>query len=161
MVLKNRKKFWQEFRKALSQNKTARIKKALLAFLALLLLAFFVFGEQYVKIFILSVAFIVLSTFYLWVFIKAVEKSCMHKLVEPSKLTEGDWIVKNVYAGGKYITGPKDLGVGKIQIKKLIELYRQKKIKKILIKEGIPFVPSFFIAFCITWAFGNPLMLLV
>ena len=34
-------------------------------------------------------------------------------------------------------------------------------IKKILVKEGIPFVPSFLVAFVITFIFGNPLMLLL
>jgi len=89
--------------------------------------------------------------------IKAVEKSCMQKLVEPAKLTEGDWIVNDVYAGRHYICGPKDLGISKSQIRKLIQLYRQRKVKKILIKEGVPFVPSFFIAYILTMITGNPL----
>ena len=95
------------------------------------------------------------------IFVKAIEKSCMHKLVEPQRITEGDWIVKDVYVGKQYICGPKDLGISKNQIRKLIQFYKQKKIKKILIKEGIPFVPSFLIAFVVTLVFGNPLMWLL
>ncbi len=34
------------------------------------------------------------------------------------------------------------------------------RIKKVLIKEGIPFVPSFLIAFVVTWIFGNLLLIL-
>ncbi|MBI4143457.1 prepilin peptidase [Candidatus Woesearchaeota archaeon] len=160
LVLKNRKKFWVEFTKALSEKNAVKIKKLLLVLMALLLALFFI-TDAYSKILILSLAFLALSTFYLWIFVKTVEKTCMHKLVEPSKLTEGDWIVNDVYAKEKYITGPKDLGVSKSQIRKLTELYEKGKIKKILIKEGIPFVPSFLVAFVTTLIFGNPLVLLV
>lgn len=110
---------------------------------------------------VLTLAFVMLITFYLWIFVKAIEKSCMYKLVEPPKLTEGDWIVKDIYVGGKYVTGPKELGISKKQIKQLIEFYKKRKVKKILIKEGIPFVPSFLIAFIVTLMFGNPLGWLV
>ena len=101
-----------------------------------------------------------LTTFYVWIFVKSIEKSSMYKLVEPNKLTEGDWIVKDVYINKQYITGPKDLGIEKKQIKLLIEAYKRKKIGKVLIKEGIPFVPSFLIAFIITFVIGNPLWFL-
>ena len=85
----------------------------------------------------------------------------MLKYVTPDKLTEGDWIAKEVKVNGKYITGPKDLGIEKKQIRKLVSLYKKKKVKKILIKEGIPFVPSFFIAYLVTLMFGNLLLLFV
>ena len=158
LVLKSRKKFWIQFTKALSEKNTVKIKKSLLAFLVLFLALFLLTGMHF-KIFILSLAFLALSTFYLWIFVKTVEKTCMHKLVEPSKLTEGDWIVNDIRVKGKYITGPKDLGISKSQIKKLVELYKKRKVRKILIKEGIPFVPSFLIAFVVTLFFGNPLIL--
>ena len=79
----------------------------------------------------------------------------MLKHVRPTELTEGDWIAKEIKVDGKYVTGPKDLGIEKKQIKKLIALYKKRKVNKILIKEGIPFVPSFFIAFIVTLAYGN------
>ena len=67
----------------------------------------------------------------------------------------------DIRINGKYICGPKDLGIEKKQIKKLMVFYREGKIKKILIKEGIPFVPSFLIAFVITLVYGNIVLLLV
>ena len=158
LVMKNRKKFWSEFTKALSGKNIVKIKKLLLVSLALFLALFLLVDMIYLKILILSLAFLALSTFYLWIFVKSVEKSCMLKLVEPSKLTEGDWIVKDIYINGKYAAGPKDLGISRNQIKKLVQ---QKKIKKILIKEGIPFVQRFLIAFIITILLGNPWLLLV
>ena len=158
LVFKNKKKFLKELNKILMNKKILKAKKIILAVMVLIFILLILIKLAYIKILILSLAFLVLSTFYLWILVKAIEKSSMHKLVEPSKLTEGEWIVKDVIVSKEYICGPKDLGIEKSQIRKLIKLYKQGKIKKILIKEGIPFVPSFFIAFIITFILGNPLM---
>lgn len=158
LAYKNRKKFMKELKKILSHEKSEKIKWIILAFTTSLIIIFFIIKADYIRVLILSLAFIILTSFYLWAFVRAIEKSSMYNLVEPSKLTEGDWIVKDVYYNKEYITGPKDLGIEKKQIKKLIGLYNKKKVGKILIKEGIPFVPSFLIAFIITFLFGNPLM---
>jgi len=161
LVFKNRKKFSKEFKKILLKNEVVKAKKLILIVLILLFVLLLFIDLIYVRTLVLSLAFLILTTFYLWIFVTAIEKSCMYKLVEPSKLTEGDWIVKDVYVYKKYITGPKDLGISKNQIKKLVQFYRQGKVKKILIKEGIPFVPSFFIAFIVTLMIGNPLILVL
>ena len=161
LVFKGKKKFLREFNKILSEKKISAAKKIVLICVVLLLILFFLVGAGYIKVMLLSLALLILTAFYLWIFAKAIEKTSMYKLVEPSKLTEGDWIVKDVFVGKEYICGPKDLGIEKKQIKRLIELYKQGRVKKILIKEGIPFVPSFLIAFAVTWMFGNPLILLL
>jgi len=158
LVVKNRKKFWSEFSKALSKKEAAKAKKSIAIASAALIILFFAVQSPLLRLTVLSFALLMLATFYLWIFVKAVEKSCMYKLVEPSKLTEGDWIVKDIYSNGKYICGPKDLGIEKSQIRRLIELHKKRKINRILIKEGIPFVPSFLIAFVVTLFFGNPLL---
>jgi len=158
LAYKNRQKFRKEFKKVLSQKKSEKIKWVILALAVLSIISFLIIKINYIKILILSFAFLILTTFYLWAFVRAIEKSSMYKLIEPSKLTEGDWIVKDIYYNREYITGPKDLGIEKKQIRKLTELYSKKKLGKILIKEGIPFVPSFLIAFIITFLFGNPMM---
>lgn len=161
LAYKNRRKFKSEFKKVLSHSKTEKIKWIILALTVFLIISFFIVRTNYIKILILSLAFLILTTFYLWVFVRAIEKSSMYKLVEPSKLTEGDWIVKDIVVNKEYITGPKDLGIEKGQINKLVALYKKKKVGKILIKEGIPFVPSFLIAFIITFWLGNPVMWLI
>ncbi len=92
---------------------------------------------------------------YLWSFVKSVEDAVMYKELEPSNLVEGDWIAQEIIVGRKVIVSPKDLGISKEQISELKELYKNKKVSKILVKEGIPFVPSFLIAFIITILFGN------
>ena len=161
LAVKNRKKFLKELRKWLLKKSTVRIKKFMLGGLMLMIILLFSVDKYYAKVMILSIAFLVLVAFYLWIFVKAIEKSAMYKLVEPNKLTEGDWIARDIYSGNLHICGPEDLGIEKKQIRKLIELYKKGKVGKILIKEGIPFVPSFLIAFIVTLLFGNALMWIV
>jgi len=154
-IIKNRRKFIVAFKKSLGNNKTIFMKKMVLGlFMLLVIVALFV-SDYLIKLTIFYIAIVSVLTFYLWLIIKAVENACMLKYVEPRKLTEGDWIAKDVRVNGKYITGPKDLGIEKSQIKKLIDLYKKRKVRKILIKEGIPFVPSFLIAYIITIIYGN------
>ena len=55
----------------------------------------------------------------------------------------------------EYICGPKDLGISKEQIATLLKLKKSKiYTKKIEIKIGIPFVPSFLIAYLISYFVG-------
>jgi len=157
LVVKNKAKFKGEFSRLLMKKSVIKAKKIMLLLALLFLAGIFVIRLTYARILILSLAFLILTIFYLWIFVKAVEKTSMYKLVEPAKLTEGDWIVKDIIVDKQYICGPKDLGIEKRQIKKLIEFYAKGKIRKILIKEGIPFVPSFLIAFVVTFFVGNPL----
>ncbi|MFO7711365.1 MAG: hypothetical protein R6V53_06365, partial [Candidatus Woesearchaeota archaeon] len=93
----------------------------------------------------------ILLVFFLWLSMKAVEEFAMVKPISVEKLTEGDWIVDDVVIDGKHICGPADLGVRQEQIKQLKRLKRQNKIKKVVIKEGVPFVPSFLIAFVVNY----------
>jgi len=161
LISKNRNKFALGFRKFAKKKKIIKAKRNLLILFIILILLAFIVPDSFVRLILFYLALVSVFTFYLWISIKAVEESCMLKYVLPSQLTEGDWIAKDVKINGKYITGPKDLGIEKKKIRKLIELYKKKKVKKILIKEGIPFVPSFFIAFVITVIFGNLLFLLI
>ena len=86
---------------------------------------------------------------------KAVERASMLRLVDPKELTEGEWISKDIVVENERIAGPSDLGVSKEQIRKLEALHASGKIKKVLIKVGIPFVPSFLLAFVTTLLYGN------
>ena len=161
-AFRNKRKFFREFKKLLSAEKTVKIKKFLVIitslYLVFILASMLKFRlNRNINIMFLSFLLLLAMTFYLWIFVKAIEKSSMYKLVAPAKLTEGDWIANDVIVNKQYICGPKDLGIEKKQIKRLIQLYRQGKVKNILIKEGVPFVPSFFIAFIATLIFGNPL----
>ena len=160
-MLKNWKKFFKEFRKVQRSANMLKLRVYIIVFVFLMLMLFFLTRGTLFSSFFLALLLIGLATFYLWIFVKAIEKTSMVKSVKPSELTEGDWIVKNIKYKGKYICGPKDLGIEKKQIRELVKLYKQKKIKNILIKEGIPFVPSFLIAYIISLVIGNVLFLLI
>ncbi|HII71891.1 TPA: prepilin peptidase [Candidatus Woesearchaeota archaeon] len=121
--------------------------------IALLVLS--VFTPVYIKVPVVVLAGIILVSFYMFIYLKSVESSSMIKWVDPKDLTEGDWVVKDVVVAGKRVCGPKDLGLEMAQIKKLMLLKKQNKIKRVLIKYGIPFVPSFLIAFVVTYFWGN------
>ena len=66
----------------------------------------------------------------------------MIKNVKTPELVEGDWLYKNVKIGKKLIKAKWD-GLSSADIKLL------KKKKFVLIRQGIPFVPVFLIAFLI------------
>ena len=160
-IFRNKKKFHKFFKKSMLNKKVILAKKiTFILFIVLILLAFIV-DDKFVKLMLLYLAIISIITFYIWIAIKSVENACMLKYVKPMQLTEGDWIAKDIKIDGKYITGPKDLGIEKKKINKLIALYKKRKVKKILIKEGIPFVPSFFAAYVITLIFGNLVFLIL
>lgn len=157
----NRKNFIKEYKKLSSAKYIKLLKIAFLVILLLTAILFFTQNNIIIKFFPIAVLVLAILTLYLWILIKAVENSCMYKFVTPDKLTEGDWIAKVIKYKGKYITGPKDLGIEKKQIAILKKLYKENKIKKVLIKEGIPFVPSFLLGWVMSLAFGNILRLII
>ncbi len=157
LAVKNWKKFSRDFSIRLKQK--ARMRAIVIIFCLLILSSSFFINENFLRMMVVFLAIFTFIIFYLSLFIKSIEKTCMLKYVNPEQLTEGDWIAKDVIVNKKRIAGPKDLGIEKQQIKKLIEFKRKGLVKKILIKEGIPFVPSFLIAFVITLLYGNWILL--
>ena len=152
------KKFVENYKKISEDTKTVR--RIILVTSLIILIPALLVEETSLKICFAGLAAITLLSYYMWAFAKAVEKSAMYRMVIPDKLTEGDWIAKEVNIKGKYICGPKDLGIEKKQIQQLKKLYKQNKIKEVLVKDGIPFVPSFLLAFIVTLMLGNWIILL-
>ena len=110
-------------------------------------------NDELLRVLLMILGLLVPVLFYTAIGVKAVENCCMYKLLPVGKLTEGDWIAKIVKVKGKYICGPKDLGIKKEQIQQLKKLH----VKEILVREGVPFVPSFLIAFLLALWLGSPL----
>ena len=133
IVAKNKNKFNREFKKRLTKNKVLAIT-ILLAFIISIIISLF-----YSRTILLSV---ILIFPLVWVYTKSLEV-CMIKLYPPEKLTEGDWLEQDVKIGKKTIKKSVH-GLSKSEIE-LIKKYK----KKVLIKEGIPFVPAFLIALLI------------
>jgi Flp pilus assembly protein protease CpaA len=161
LTLRKWKPMVKETKKILKDKNVVRAKKLIIALAVVLIIGMFLKRDVTARFFFISLFILIIMTFYLWIYIKAVEKVAMLKYVTPNKLTEGDWIAKDIVVAKKRICGPKDLGISKEQISKLMRLHKQKKIKKVLIKEGIPFVPSFFFAFILTLTIGNVLLLFI
>lgn len=105
------------------------------------------------KIVIFSFSLITIIMYFLFLLLKSVETVAMIKAVDVNLLTEGDWVVEDVFYNKKKVCGPDDLGLTLDQISKL----KKYKIKKVKIKQGIPFVPSFLMAFLI-WAFNQTIV---
>jgi Flp pilus assembly protein protease CpaA len=82
---------------------------------------------------------------YLLLSAKAIEESCMNRLVDVKDLTVGDWLVKSIKIQNKTIK-PYWEGLSEKELALIKKNYRQ----KVLVKYGLPFTPAFFIAFILT-----------
>lgn len=161
LAVLNWEKFSAKFNSLVNHHKTMRI-------LVLILSLVFVLSSFYFKLYqahLILLAGIVIVFYYTLIFSKAVELSIMLKVYPVSKLVEGDWIAKDVVIGGKKICSTKDVGITINQINILKKL----NVKEVLVKEGIPFIPSFLIAFIATlimiyilgWNWSSLLTLLI
>ena len=146
LVRRNYPKFAREFRKNIGNK-----RNLLLALLFALAFGFFVyslFGVDYALL--LFGIFLASFMFFLLIYAKSLEV-CMIKLVSPNKLTEGDWLVSDV----RFNRGIIKKTVHGLSLEDIAKL--KKAGKKVLIKEGIPFVPAFLLAFLIMALFWGVL----
>jgi len=82
---------------------------------------------------------------------RTVEKICMYKKIPSKKLVEGDWIADDIKKGNKIIYKAKSIELKQKDIDNIIK----NRIKEVLVKEGIPFIPGFLIGLVISLVFGN------
>ncbi|OGJ20409.1 hypothetical protein A3K73_00150 [Candidatus Pacearchaeota archaeon RBG_13_36_9] len=137
LALKNRKAFAAEFvRQARKQ------KKIFITFLVLALV-FSIFVMVMEEFIFLLFSLCVFLFPFLYCYAKAVEEVCLIKEKKARELTVGDWLYKPVKIGKKLIK-PNWEGLSEEELR-LLQRYRG----KVLIKEGIPFTPSFLFAFLI------------
>lgn len=141
LAVKNWKKFKLQLNNTLRDIRVLRI--ILVGVILACIVIIFLIDDSALKLLFAYLLIVCPLLVYVYYCIKAVEQCCMLQYVHPSIVTEGDWIANDVFFAGKRICGPKDLGITKQQLALLQKLGTQKKIKKVLIKYGIPFVPSF------------------
>ena len=145
-------KHWKEFSAEL-KSRYAKQRQRSAVFIGLTLLVTIagqlLFQEPIISFMLGFLPALLLLGYFLWMCVAAVEQVCFYKIMHVSKLTEGDWIIEDVVVDGRRLVKVSDFGVTNAQIAKL----RDSGIKKVLIKEGIPFVPSIFIAFIVTVLF--------
>jgi len=154
LTIKNRKNFLIKVKKLLKRKRIINITRITLVISVLFFISTFLIKDRIINLIFLATAFLVISFPYIWIFTKSIEKVCMYHYIQTKNLTEGDWIEdKNLREKFRI----SNLGIEKKQI----NLLMKSKIKKVLVKEGIPFVPSFLIALIISLIFGNVILLLI
>ncbi len=144
IAIKEAKRFNKEFLRVIRDYKIFLI---ILTGAELVLLAEYVFTDD-VRFLLLLVGLLVLKV--VTIFSITIEKLLIKK-VKPTELTEGDWIIEDIYVDGKKIYSKEQPGVTLSQIRELRRLYKQKKIKEVTIKEGFPFIPAFFLGYLVTF----------
>ena len=143
LVVINWKRFSKEF------VKQARKKKRLFL-VSFVFVIFWIFSSYFISLRLVYLVFVFLMFPFLFVFAKAVEESCMIKSLKPNKITVGDWLYEDIYVNRKKIKANWE-GVSK----KELELIKRKYRRNILVKQGIPFTPSFLIGFVVLLWFDS------
>jgi hypothetical protein len=99
-------------------------------------------------------AFLFVSMRYIYL----VAENLMYVEVPVAKLTEGDWLVNDVKdEKGSIIVERRNTGL----IPEDLEKLSHSKIKRVLVKIGLPFVPGVLLGVLITLIFGNPLLQII
>jgi len=130
LSLSNFKVFKKEFINQYNKNKEV--------FYSVMALALFIMIFGFFESLIFYFGIILFIMPYLYLYSRAIDNSCLVKNLSVSKLEEGDWVYRNLKVG-KRIIKPNWEGLNKSQIKEI-----QKHYKKVKIRQGIPFVPTFF-----------------
>ena len=142
LLIKNKNKI--EFKKY-------RINKVYLVISLVLIILQFLFNDPLLKLILVFLALMLILIPYLHLFIKILEKNVMIKKIPIERLTEGDWIINSIYHKNKLIYNKNSPGVTKAQIL----LLKKFRIKNTIIKEGLPFIPTFLLALIVSLIFGN------
>ena len=132
-----------------------KINKIYLLISLILIILQFLFNDPLLRLIIIFLALMLILIPYLHLFIKILEKNVMIKKIPIGRLTEGDWIINNIYHKNKLIYNKNSPGVSKTQIL----LLKKFGIKNVIIKEGLPFIPTFLLALIVSLIFGNLFML--
>lgn len=130
IVAKNKNKFSKEFKIRIKRNEIL-FSLSILAFLASLIVGLYVPFA-----FLLTTIFLI---FPLYIYATALDR-CMIVLTPPNKLTEGDWLEKEIKINSKITIKKSVHGLSLKEIALLKKYHRSA-----LIKQGIPFVPAFLI----------------
>lgn len=133
VMMLNRKKFVYEFSEQMKKKKQLIFFSLIPTFLSFVVV--FYSGESIFFLFPL----LIIAFPFLFIYAKAIEE-CMVKTMSGEKITVGDWLYKEVKVKGRTIK-PNWEGLDEKEVKLL------RKIRKIEIKQGIPFAPVFLISF--------------
>jgi len=145
LVVKNKKKFAGEFKKEFKSRKGLVY---ICLVLAVLSFGFYIYMQE---IILLLLPLLLIIFPFLFVYARSVENSCMIVGVPGNKATVGDWLYEKVKVRGK-IVKPNWEGLSEEEVRLL------RNVKKVKIKQGVPFVPVFLIAFVILIILKNSIL---
>jgi len=137
IAIKKRKVFSLNFKKSISKKKKLHISLAVLSLILIVPTIFYIF--------LWPLILFPLVFFYLLIFVNSVEKSCFINKVKIKNLTEGDWLAEDLKIKNKLVLEKKTLELEDLW--KLRKLEGKGKLTEVLIKEGVPFVPIFLLAY--------------
>ena len=147
LALKNNKKFGKELGKQFDKNK--KLVKIFLV-LAILVLLVVLIAREFMFIWF---SLLVLIFPFLFIYAKSIEESCLIMEKKSKDLVLGDWLYREVKVGRKKVK-PNWEGLSEEDLE-ILKKYRG----KVLVKEGIPFTPSFLFAFIILiWIIQNNML---
>ncbi|MFH1972926.1 MAG: A24 family peptidase [archaeon] len=140
IFFKNKKKLGKELNKNLAKNKATRNTFLIITVILVISTLFIPLFEA--KAVIIFFALFLVFYYYLVIFVKTIENNQFLKQVALSKVTEGDWLAKDVVHKNKVLISKNNPC---LTIKDL-KLLKKNKINKIWIRIGIPFVPAMTLA---------------
>lgn len=135
----------------------ARYTRIFFGMLAVVLLILALLLPMPFRLLLVLLALLLYMSSYLTAIVKSVEQVCFVKAVPVEKLVVGDWLVDEVRRGKRVVVKKTSTGLTAEQLTAL----EQAGVKSVRVKEGIPFVPSFLIAYVFAWywtAYNLPLL---
>ena len=151
LSIRYKDKIGKEFSSILSSKHFAKTRKIIVFSCLAILVYGLLQPEKVTRVIISMVIFSILFLFYLIIFLKAAEKAVLIKKIDVKRLTPGDWVNQKVIKKEVLYDPKKGYGITQKQINNILS----SGIKEVEIKEGMPFVPSFFIAIILTLLYGN------
>ncbi len=141
IATRNKKKFSIKFKEINSKLKVFKIMCLIIGII------FLVLGIFQRVLIIPAILILILPWFY--AFIKSVEQGVLVSYKSWNQLQEGDWLVENTKIGNKILKPSAD-GLSKE------EIFLIKKLgKKVLVRDGIAYVPVFLLSVIVSLLFGN------
>ena len=132
LMFKNFRNFKKEFLKQYKKYKKMFLVSLIFAGLWMIVMLFIK------ELILILISLVILLFPVLFVFSKSIEECAMVVSLPASKITEGDWLYRDIVVNGKRIRANWE-GISKEELKLIKDKYK----KNILVKQGIPFTPSF------------------
>lgn len=153
ILIKNYSAIHEEINKTRTQNNKKIRLAAITTILALFIIA--LLHPTITTIILVFLAATSYFTYTLYYLTQAIEKHCFIKQINVNKLVPGDWLAEDVKHNNKALLKVGQLTTGLEE--KHIQQLKKHKIKTVTVKEGIPFIPSFLLAYIATLLLQEPI----